>query len=331
MGAFSFESCLFSCTRSNQNKGGAIGSEVSNISLSLNSCSFFNCSSIDNGGAIYIDSHNGGMVNFNKLCIYQCICVSKYNIYPNLYVCVDPNKNNSHKMISASSQMLTTTTEFCYGIEQGLITCENLNFSKNMFTHYVTINIFHPTSSRILFCDFESNFAQNNAALCFKGNQNSIKYINVVNNTQKANMGDMIHLEDQVKCYISNSSFCKNTCYLFGIQQSCSLLVEFSSIEHQSIWITSGSATITQCQVTYQVDIPTSVFPLYYTYYCDEGTPDQTPLATISDTFQETPSNTIGCTPNPSSTIASTQTATQSESTSSNNHYAIYAIVSIYV
>jgi len=328
-GEYYFEGCLFVCTVSCKYKGGAICGEKNNISLSLYSCSFYNCSSSDNGGAIHIESPIGGDIQFNKICFFQCFCTGTNNNYPVGYMSVDEKKNNSHHYISTSSKYLNTLTSICYCVKKGIIEMGNLNFSKIMLTYQVTINPVYPTSSIISYSNFVGNYAAKSGFLYFLGNKNKISYLNVVNNTQTENKEGIVHLYGGSNCTITYSSFCKNNYSLFSVPTGCSLLVEFSSIEHQSIWIISGSATITQCQVTYQVDIPTSVFPLYYTYYCDEGTPDQTPLATISDTFQETPSNTIGCTPNPSSTIASTQTATQSESTSSNNHYAIYAIVSI--
>jgi len=268
-GDYFFENCLFSLSQSSPNKGGAIFTDQNNINLSLNSCTFYNCSSLDDGGAVYFRSSHGGTVDFCKVCIYQCFCAGDRCSYPFGYFFVDHLKNNSHRFISSSSKHLQTVNDYYYAIEDGYQYFENNNFTRNCFHAFVTLLTTNPTLSKVMMCNFVRNHAIFRGILHFDCGSYSIKSINVVNNTYEEEGQGVFFQSGVSNCVLTLSSFCMNNNTLFFLTDLSVLYIMDCEIEHNKLCLTNGNVSLSNCMISYGTSIMTKVFSVYSTYFCE--------------------------------------------------------------
>ena len=73
-----FENCHFTNMKCTNGKGGAISCEHSSVSISLSSCIFESCSSIDRGGAVYVSGESNTLTVTQSL-FRNCITTKKTN------------------------------------------------------------------------------------------------------------------------------------------------------------------------------------------------------------------------------------------------------------
>jgi len=274
-GEYIFSDCLFHFFISGLSNGGVIFCTRNEISLKLNSCTFFNCTTYREGGGIYFYSFERGSVEIYKMCVSQCFCFGDNNRFQFGYFYVDKNGNNTHRSVSVSSRYLGSNSTYNYYIQHGNVFFQNSNFSKNHLKYYVTITFVLPSVSKISYCSFNDNFASGSVFLSIQGNQANVRNINVINNSLKEKMGYVYYQDGQSVCNITNSSFGKNMEFLFGVFGYSSLFVEFCIIEHENNWLTFGQVNITQCFYTHRVDIHTYDIEGYFTQYCDSGVVDR--------------------------------------------------------
>ena len=210
--------CYFFRINSYNNKGGCIFNELSDCSLNLNECSFYNCSSTSYGGAIYFFSLCS---NLNKICFFHCFAItSGFHSY---FIRTNSNQNNSliFVTISKCSPFYNNGYTSCY-LRSGNQLLKNFNSSNNLCFESSSFENYGPDSFNGIHCTFYNNTATQICIYFQTGsNERIINYSNFIKN-QSPNL--KLFLLIGTSYNLNNFIFYENLGLIAGISISNSFI-----------------------------------------------------------------------------------------------------------
>ena len=233
-------------------------SNLLNILISLSM--FISCSSSSTGGAIYIATYGGFVLD--KSCGERCDTISSSGQFS--YSEITSNKLNSMYFVSViNCPLIKSSQYYTTYFNGGNVDFQNTNISKNNLAHGCILFI-ETYSIKSKYCAFYDN-NDNILTLYYYGGNNP-KYSDYhifINNSAPSGI---IHFYSSPIVYLSNSIFNHNIGYLFYLT-SGSLILTDSDIYHPLNLFYGSLETINVIIYTYPI-ISYNLFDLYSTGNC---------------------------------------------------------------
>ena len=210
---------IFILLNSGNNNGGAININQNNLNFQLFYCSFFNCSSNLNGGAIYFDSNLG----ISKLfCIFGKYTFSPSESFFHISLISNNNNDNHCNFTSLSYSSFDMNSRWCLlNLYYGNQIFNTYNGSYNKIgDHGAGPAFFYPNNSSLIYSTIFNCFSdilQGNVGLL----TNSIyENCNFINNSKSLNRYGYIDMNTNGKnIHLKNFIFQNNIWTLFYAQK----------------------------------------------------------------------------------------------------------------
>jgi len=296
--------------------GGVICIDYEKVTFNITSSTFVNCSSSQNGGAIYCNLYLSSYLK--KICAYSCLCGPfNYGHRVGHFASILALQNNylEHGSISTCSYMMRGV--FAFHMSEGNQSVSNTNCSMNRSIRKSGINLMNSKLSRCSFCTFSNNNVTEYGLIDLRYSTGQMMRVNIIHNMNPNNHYILSSYESRVKLF---------DC-VFDMNQGCLFYVDSSLLEVSNCFIyhlgnITNSRTITLINNSF-TKMATHQFQFYKSNFChaDNPLPDQTPLVTlcISMTFFQTLNESPVVTPqntpksSPKITLIETLKKTQKE------------------
>jgi len=248
--------------------GGVISISGGHYSVRVSRSIFSNCSSIQNGGAIFYNDDSN--IYLSKVCAFKC------SAFHGLFSFQQTNNQISLQWISLSNCENRING---YGITKiigGYQTIENSNCSMNIANYVSSVDIKSPSNHNCRFSTISNNHAISGICITFSDGSGNHEHTNIFHNNGP-NYG-VVYIEEGARVVIQESIFDYNTNILFYIYSGFLNLMN-SVISHNDE-LMSGSAT--NSNSTYS-KAPSYFLTFFSTWNCLTDIPI-TPFITIQET-----------------------------------------------
>jgi len=270
--------CLYSDISNKDGKGGSLCLEMHQGDLYIEESTFFNCSSIEDGGAMYILLSGQHVFYLCYVCGAHCIsgpskqgqfgCFLSENKNESLIECIS---------IAACSHHWEGKRSICFSILGGNQSISNLNCSSCRIHSISSLSIESTSFFSGEFLNIVDNYAESHMGILLGGWQSapSISYMNCVRNCSPLLCG-ILCASGGVKGYVSQSVFVDNDNTLFFTSRLSIMFISNSSVRH-SDHMTDGKIELIYMKPD---SLPTIAFSHYSTYFCFAEAPIQIPVPT---------------------------------------------------
>jgi len=203
--------CFFSRLNCYQDYGGVIYVNCPSQSMNVSNSMFYNCSSVNQGGAIWFSSTNSIL---KMLCVHGC---SSQRYLFSMILCVNINEIDflSVSSCSLSSGLITMWLE-CGNQKMG-----NSNNSMNYVHEYSGVIINSPNSFASNYCTFSNNHVEHYICIYFYRNTGTMSFSNIVHNNSPV-LGVV---------YLENGGSYKMMNCIFDMNQNCLFYTVSSNLE----------------------------------------------------------------------------------------------------
>ena len=170
--------CFFQRLNTFNNYGGVIYLLNTPTNLSIIESTFYNCSSLYSGGAIYFHCGIAYARNYlYKICAYQCFTLN-YEYQFGLFL-MEGNKNNTLEFLSITKcQHEYRCSRSFYVNSRVKLTSINSSYNKG---NYESILYFHGNIITSKYCDFFNNSVQIHTCLYLQGSGSELSILHSIN------------------------------------------------------------------------------------------------------------------------------------------------------
>ena len=217
-----------------------------NVKILLEKSIFWNCSSIGNGGAIYIDSSQTDCI-LNKICSNFCFTNNNYGEF--CYIKVGNSKKNYFYFNSIIYCNNNIQSGMCsFNLNYGNQNISNLNSSYNFKQQCSGQMIENSPISKIVFSTYSSNKVKNMICIDFHSGTYQFEYCNIINNTnsQSSSWGIIYAYSSTLTIY-KCSIFLNSPTNLFN-SNSANILIDSCWIQN---YINNGAIITNLITITY--------------------------------------------------------------------------------
>jgi len=298
------EDCSFSRSAVYTDNGGIIAVWIEKT-LQIVSCSFYECSSTQMGGAIYYSKTSA---TINKVCASQC---SADNCHFALFQC-SIGSNIQYMSINQCSKQYTGTSPIQFGSGTSVISM--INISNNKANYRSCASFISITSLDASYCTFHDNRVGDSYCFFTTGTYGTFSYLNFLENNSTNDISIIYHgLTDLSMEYcifanneglLFNGFFGKLTIAHCFISHSGSLVTNSVTISNNNSFTNKETYYLAQYGAAYcPTDAPPctpALSPLETPIITPNESPLETPCETPFQTPFETPIETPIITPNES-------------------------------
>jgi len=266
--------CTFENCKSSM-QGGAIYIYRTSInSLLMDSCLFIKCSSMT-GGALYISQSNTGSCVLSKICGYNCSVDQVSGGGTFLYSVGTSSTKTTMELLTiskCSERLNGQGTLYSY---QNYCETSQVNFSKNFNYRSSCIYSYYVYGQFSSYTSFVKNNSTSDYMLCFYltiSNTNQYIYANIIENYSP---NYLICKQDQYKqLSFSYTVFLNNLGRLFYVSSSDYLYLKSCYIKHDNSFYTGSIPTTELCIITASLTNTLAITHLS-TIYCEAQIPHQ--------------------------------------------------------
>jgi len=273
-GLVNIQYCYFSRTEVQNGNGGVVYLYNTNSQLQIYDSGFYNCSSLQRGGAVY--SYISGYSNIERVCGYRC--KSGVDGYANFIEIMSSNNINM-RMTSCfkSSYFYTSYMSIYFSTGNQVIQSVNISESKNKYAS--TMSSWKASSLDCSNCHFVNNYASEHISIWLDGGKGTQVFSNnnFINNTQGQSTYGFMYIKDYGEYSLTNSVLDLNSHTLFVVVTG-RLTVSHCSIARYDTFTTG---VVTTNNIRFQ---SASLYPLslYYHPFCADIFIEQTQTFYIS-------------------------------------------------
>ena len=191
-GNFTLNECIFTRFTPYELKGGVLSFSTGSINFNLTNLIFFSCSSIQEGGAIYISCGTDGQAFFFRICADTCSTtgINGYNgQFANILLSNSKWNSLNEISIQKSAQSMNSKQYYSLYNQGGMQNISN--------------------------CNISNNICQTGSAICFTGGQKLYGvFLNINNNNSTSGCCYFTNFARYTTLKIYDSNFIKNICNL---------------------------------------------------------------------------------------------------------------------
>ena len=184
-------------------------SSTTEINVSIEFCTFYNCSILgQSGGAIYFNANNKGSIVMKSICGFGCFAAQDnfmYALAGKIVYLLDSSINRCFPKTSF------TLFHEPLSLRNGNQICSNNNISKNYGFKVSAIHPYNPIKCEITYCYVAQNHAYHSMTIRINGGSVDICKVNIFNNTNDDNSYGILHHHLGIS-KISECNFHDNSC-----------------------------------------------------------------------------------------------------------------------